>query len=173
MVIYGLVLARRASHTLAAMPQADRAAQRMPVMIRTLTRFCVIYLLWWCSLFAIGYYSDVTSRRGASQCERNTSPEYAESYFAELCYIDGRENDMRSLLRLYDARTGLLLAEEFVFNIEYGLSWKKSRIRSQVESDGIHLVDEPSAPYLSKDGDPVVEIELPPNWLQRMRAKLP
>lgn len=173
MVIYGLILARRTWRTLDAMPQPERAAQRLPVIKRSAKRFGVICLVWWCGLTALSYYSDVESRKKASNCKRSTSPEYAELYVAELCYVDGRENDIRSLLRLYDTKTGQILAEEFVFNSEYGLEWRNTRTRSQVENNEIHLIDEPSTPYLSKLGDPSLEIDLPPPWWQRMRAKLP
>jgi hypothetical protein len=158
---------------LAAMPKPDRAAQRLPILKHAAKRFGVICLVWWCLLSTFGYYSDVTSRKGASECERSTSPEFAALYYAEVCYVGGRENDIRSLLRLYDAKTRLILAEEFVFHSEYGLAWKKTRTRRQVKNGEMHLIDEPSKPYLSKEGDPGLEIELPPPWWQRLRAKLP
>lgn len=172
MLVYGLVLARRAWSILTAMPQQERAVQRLPVIKRTAKRFGGICLMRWCGLTAVNYYSDVESRRGVRDCKRNSSPEFADLYFAELCYVGGRQNDIRSLLRLHDARTGEVVAEEFILHSEGDVTWEHTRLLDHADEHGVYGI-ESSKPYVRAWGLPLVEIELPPSWWDRMRAKLP
>jgi hypothetical protein len=172
MAIYALVLVRRVWCTLAALTQQDRAPARVPLLKRTVIRFGGVYLAWWVVFAVFGYWSDATYRRTASNCKRSTSPEYAALYFAEICYVNGRENDIRSLLRIYDAKTTEIIAEEFVLHAEGDVTWENTRLLDQVDKNGV-LVIEPSKPYVRAWGLPLVEINLPPSWLDRMRAKLP
>lgn len=172
MVIYGLVFAWRSWRTLAAMPQAERTKLRWPTTKRTVKRFVTICLAWWCGVSIVGYGIGVVERRDANKCERFTSQEYKD-YYVEKCSLTGWNFHGRILIRLYATGTNELLAEEMGNDSEYGLNWKNTRSRSYVENDGIHLINEPSAPYIEQMSDPIIEIELPPSWWSRMRAKLP
>ena len=171
MAIYGLVLVFRVWRALAATPQPERAVQRVALIKRTAIRFAVLYLVWWCVFSVVGYGSDAMDRRGAGDCRRTTSPEYKD-YYVEKCPVRGDKHGDRSLLRLYDAGTNELLAEEFVSNAEGPLEWRKTRL----DEKGFDI---PSKPYIVQGGglDGIgtygVSIELPPSWWSRLRAKLP
>jgi hypothetical protein len=173
MTIYALVLVRRVWRTLAALPQPERTAQRMPLVKMAVARFGFIFLSWWGIFALIGYGTAAMDRKGATFCQRKTSPEYAERYYAELCEVRGDRHGARSLLRLYDATTNSLLAEVFVSNSEGELEWRKTQLNEQG-------FDVPSKPYIVQDGwrddghgTYGVSIELPPPWWDHFMARLP
>lgn len=89
-------------------------------------------------------------RSGAHECTHETH----DIYIGEVCYTP-REWGM--LFRLYDARTGELLAEgDFLDSDFKGLLWIENRVRYD---------------FGAEDGEGFVV--LPPTLLDRFRAKLP
>lgn len=172
MIIYGLVLARGTWSRLADVPRHERTAQRMPVLKRTAKRFVMICLAWWCGMYVVGYGLSAMDRRAASHCTRITSQQY-KNYYVEKCALIGWQYHGRILVRLYASGSNELLAEEAGNDSEYGLYWRNTRTRRHDENGKSILTNEPSRPYLQQLSDPIIEIELPPPWWDRMRAKLP
>lgn len=94
------------------------------------------------------YGLDVRARHGATECERVTSG----NYIGEVCYIP---REYGALFRLYESKSGRLLAERTYYDPEPPhMFW---------HSDYVH--------YDITDEDGYVR--LPPTWLDRLRAKLP
>ncbi len=96
------------------------------------------------------YCYDALNRSGARECRRET----VENYIGETCYLP---NEWGVVFRLYDARSGELLAERSYVDPEVPrLLW----IGNDVQYD-----------FNAKDGEGFVT--LPPTWLDKLRAKLP
>lgn len=96
------------------------------------------------------YGLDVKARRGAKGCERET----VGRYIGETCYIS-REHG--ALFRLYDSKSGELLAERMYYDLDsLHMVWFSDLVQYD-------LGDEDSKGYVS----------LPPTWLDRLRARLP
>ncbi len=159
MAIYSLVLVRRVCRTLAATPPSERAAQRGPLVKRTVIRFGAVYLMWWVVFSVIGYGDEVWTRSEAKDCTRSSAPEYEGKYFAEECPVRGNKDGDRILLRLYEVRTGDLVAEEFVSNPTHKLEWESGSINKMGS--------------LRDSGTYSVRIFIPPTWPDKIRARLP
>lgn len=82
---------------------------------------------------------------GAHECVREVA---ATAYIGEVCYLPAGHG---TLFRLYDARTGRLLAERTYSDLDPGMVWADDKVF-----------------YL-----PERYVSLPPSWLDRIRAMLP
>ena len=171
MSLYAVLLFFQLLRKLAALPSKDKAENRMALFKRTITRFGVTYVALAIVFAVAGYCIDAMDRSGARDCERNISPDY-KSFYVDVCAVRSDRHGRRSLIRLYAAGNGELLAEEFVSNAEGKLTWEKTKMRDSPNIDGTYVF-EPSSPYVRQWGDNSVEIQLPPPWWQRLTAKLP
>lgn len=129
----------------------------------TLLRFIVIAGLWFLVTLTFGYYNDVQVRRSAHDCRRSLSTKDSGLYIGERCSVDGTDNGgvpqgSSGLIRIYDAKTGQLLAREFVPNPETEPEWAADKF--------IQLG------YSNRGTDGAV-IELPPGAWARFKARLP
>lgn len=98
----------------------------------------------------IPYAYHALMRSGAHECRR----EKRGIYIGEICFTP---REWGTLFRLYDARSGELLAERDFLDPEvHELFWIENRVRYD---------------FGAEDGEGFVL--LPPTWLDRLRAKLP
>lgn len=73
-------------------------------IIKRVKIFIKIFLIFLVAIFAVPYSCDAINRSAAHECERDS----VGGYIGETCLLTG---DYGTLFRLYDARTGELLAE--------------------------------------------------------------
>lgn len=129
----------------------------------TMLRFFVVAGLWFLVALAYGYYSDVQVRKTAHNCRRSISTQDSGHYIGERCSVDGGDHGgvpqgSSGLIRIYDAKTGQLLAREFVPNPETAPEWTADKF--------IQLG------YSNRGADGAV-IYLPPSAWDRFKARLP
>ena len=168
--IYGRSLWRRMRRELTEQVSIE-AGQRKAVQRRYLKRFLVVACLWYTAGSAWFYYKDAQARQSAYDCDkrRSFSTEDGGLYIGERCSLAkqpwsnkegtaGVRDGFSSLVRIYSAKTGELLAEEFVANPEGALHWEKHRV--WIHSEGVY-------------GSYAYVIQLPPSSWQQFKAKLP
>jgi len=129
----------------------------------TMLRFIVVAGLWFLVALAYDYHSDVQVRKTAHNCRRSISTQDSGRYIGERCSVDGGDHGgvpqgSSGLIRIYDAKTGQLLAREFVPNPETEPEWTADKF--------IQLG------YSNRGTDGAV-IELPPGAWARFKARLP
>ncbi|CAG9176179.1 hypothetical protein LMG23992_03147 [Cupriavidus laharis] len=101
-------------------------------------------------IFCLGwlYWDDIQNRRNAHECKRDEGA----LYVGETCYLS---NEWGTLFRLYDGKTGELLAERQYLTPEPREPiWEPTHVIYDVGSN---------------DGF----VRLPPTWWDRLWAKLP
>ncbi len=166
--LYGWRLWRRMQRELAAQVGADMA-QRKAVQRRYVKRFLVVACLWYAAGTVWFYYKDAQARQSAYNCDKSVSTEDGGAYIGEECALlkqpwsnaegtAGVYRGFSGLVRIYSAKTGELLAEEFVANPEGALHWENHR--AWIKSEGVY-------------GSYAFVIQLPPSQWQQFKAKLP
>ncbi|WP_206999978.1 hypothetical protein [Trinickia mobilis] len=102
------------------------------------------------SALSLGYGCDVAHRMSAHDCKREVG---SDIYIGEICYLS---NEDGMLFRLYDRRSGELLAERTYKNPYPRLFWNASNVV-----------------YDSSASEGKGYVDFPPTWLDKLRAKLP
>jgi len=165
---YGWRLWRRMRRELAEQAVVN-VAQRKAVQHRYVKRFLVVACLWYAAGTVWFYYKDAQARQSAYNCDKSVSTEDGGAYIGEECALlkqpwsnaegtAGVYGGFSGLVRIYSAKTGELLAEEFVANPEGALHWEKHR--AWIQSEGVY-------------GSYAFVIQLPPSQWQKFKAKLP
>ncbi|MBV8271874.1 MAG: hypothetical protein JO067_06345 [Cupriavidus sp.] len=100
------------------------------------------------------YSCGVWERSRLGECTRQIQPAFAREgdtspeYIGEICFLG---SEFSLLFRLYDARSGVLLAERSYYDTDVEMVWGDTKI------------------WYSSDA----HVNLPPTWWDRLRAKLP
>ncbi len=118
-------------------------------LVKFLAKLLVILVALVSSLI---YGCNALNRSARYQCEQERSP--TGQYIGEICYLP---REYGTLFRLYETRTGELLAERTYLDPDRrSLIWKPNFVQYDLgatENNGV--------------------VDLPPTWLDRVRAKLP
>ncbi|MDF3838719.1 hypothetical protein P3W85_38160 [Cupriavidus basilensis] len=115
-----------------------------------INRSCKLTILFFIVILIAPYGCDVANRLGAHECKRESD---GNLYIGEMCYLSTGDS---MVFRLYDAKSGELLAERTYNHPEPKIIWSGgSVIYDTSPSDGIGYVD------------------LPPTRWDRLRARLP
>lgn len=164
LALYGWVLWRRARGLLAALPGPGQVADRRAILRSSLWRFARILGL--CAVLSLvtDLAHDARMRGSAHDCKR--SLDGSGTYIGEECSVDGaRDNNSWGqgtrywgLLSVYDARSGALLAREFVPQPESNIQWDKDAVWQQGGDS---------------NGTNGARIALPPTAWERLKARLP
>ena len=166
--LYGWRLWRRMQRELAAQVGAD-VVQRKAVQRRYVKRFLVVACLWYAAGTVWFYYKDAQARQSVHNCYKSVSTKDGGAYIGEECTLfkqpwsnaEGTAGVYRGysiLVRIYSAKTGELLAEDFIANPEGDFLWGKDYVMHQAAD---------------ANGSYAHVIELPPSGWQQFKAKLP
>jgi hypothetical protein len=142
--------------------------QRKAVARRYLKKFFVVAGVWYVVGWSWFYHFDILARKGAYDCERNVSTEDGGLYVSEKCFTPPRglngggtagfPSGYSILVRIYSAKTGELLVEDFIANPEGDFLWGKDYVMHQAAD---------------ANGSYAHVIQLPPSQWQQFKAKLP